>query len=433
MSYSALRIVPIFVVIAAAVAVAKPSPKPAPAPTPAAPVGFTFDEKANADMAKKMKIPVYFAVPKTAYADLPPLKKTSDKLIDFKHPDAKSASGDVGLRLVAASRSGLAKRLADSGLVQTGDLLLSFRTEWGGAGAYPNIQMGISHTGLAYVKDGYVHNIDNPLSGEYLGSRSDLTSEHYSTLDYMHVIRPRGLTDQEKANLVAWASLLASKSGKVYPSQLSFNQDYQAPKYKPGHALDFVKRLGEIALGQNPPGGPLDLYCSEFAFSLLSLRDCDPAKTADEFKGSRVPSCIKEPMKPMTATGNVVPGHSRSSYSGLADGPLLVVDALKLPDDPRNKLLHSVFIENPAGLSKMSVGHRDLAKAMQPKFEPLERYYVGITGKLWQNWRAKLLGVGFNWAGIPENYSPTSYLVNTLLPKNNRYRTMDYVATVVMQ
>src|SRR4030088_2540583 len=109
MSYSALRIVPIFVVIAAAVAVAKPSPKPAPTPAPATPVGFTFDEKANADMAKKMKIPVYFAVPKTAYADLPPLKKTSDKLIDFKHPDAKSASGDVGLRLVAASRSGLAK------------------------------------------------------------------------------------------------------------------------------------------------------------------------------------------------------------------------------------------------------------------------------------------------------------------------------------
>ena len=70
---------------------------------------------------------------------------------------------------------------------------------------------------------------------------------------------------------------------------------------------------------------------------------------------------------------------------------------------------------------------------MQPKFEPLERYYVGITGKLWQNWRAKLLGAGFNWAGIPENYSPTSYLINTLLPKENRNRTMDYVATIVMQ
>ncbi len=431
MSYSALRFVPLFLVVAAAVAVAKPAPKKTPAPAPAA--TFTFDEKSNQEMAKKLKIPVYFAVPASARAELPKLTKTSDRLIDFKHPDAKTASGDVGLRLVVASRSGLAKRLAQSGLVQTGDLLLSFRSEWGGAGAYPNIQLGISHTGLAYVKDGYVHNIDNPLSNEYLGARSDLTSEHYRTLDYIHVIRPRGLTDQEKANIVAWSSLLASKSGKVYPSQLSFNQDYNAPKYKPGRSLDFVKRLGQIALGQSTPGEPLDLFCSEFAFSLLSLRSCDPAKTADDFKGSRVPSCIKEPMQPMRATGNVVPGHGRRSYSGLADGPLLVVDSMQLPTDDRNKLLHSVFIENPAGLSKMSVGHRDLAKSMQPRFEPLERYYVGVTGKLWQNWRAKLIGAGFNWAGIPENYSPTSFMVNTLLPKENKNRSMDYVATIVLK
>ena len=123
MSYSALRIVPFFLVVAAAVAVAKT--KPAPDPVPATPVGFTVDEKANAQLAKKMNIPVYFAVPMLPMPTPPPLTKTSDKLVDFKHPDAKSASGDVGLRLVAASRSGLAKRLAQSGLVQTGDLLLS--------------------------------------------------------------------------------------------------------------------------------------------------------------------------------------------------------------------------------------------------------------------------------------------------------------------
>ena len=127
-----------------------------------------------------------------------------------------------------AQRSGLAKRLAQSGLVQTGDILLSFRPEWGGAGAYPNIQLGISHTGVAYVKDGIVHNIDNPLSEEYLGKgyRADLTSEHYSTLNYIHIIRPRGLTDQEKANIVKWATRLNTLAPKVYPSQLAFNQNY---------------------------------------------------------------------------------------------------------------------------------------------------------------------------------------------------------------
>jgi hypothetical protein len=97
---------------------------------------FTFNEKVNQDMAKKLKIPVYFAVPASARATLPKDIKTTDRLIDFKHPDAAKAAGDVGLRLVVAKRSGLAKRLGKSGLVQTGDILLTFRTEWGGAGAY---------------------------------------------------------------------------------------------------------------------------------------------------------------------------------------------------------------------------------------------------------------------------------------------------------
>ena len=395
---------------------------------------FTFDEKVNERMAKKLDIPVFFAVPASARVDLPDDIKTTFKLIDFKHPDAKSASGDVGLRLVVASRSNLAKRLADSGLVQTGDLLLSFRTEWGGAGPYPNVQMGISHTGLAYVKNGKVHNLDNPLNEEYLGPgmRGDLTSVHYRTLDYMHVIRPRDLTEQQRANLVAWSTRMNASARRVYPSQISFNQDYNAPKYRPRRSLDFVHRLGRIALGQNPPG-TLDLFCSEFAWSMLALSDCDPAKTADAFKGSRVPSCIKEPMRPMSATGNVVPRHGRWSYSGLGDGPLLVIDAMKLPAEERQKVLRSVFVDNPDGIKKMSVGHRTLAEEMGPRFARLESYYTGITGRFWQSWWARLLGTGFNYAGIAENYSPTSYLINTLLPENNGNRSMDYVATIVIE
>lgn len=395
---------------------------------------FTYDAKVNEKYAKKLNIPVFFAVPASARAELPRDIKTSDKLIDFKHPDANGASGDVGLRLVVAKRSGLAKRLAQSGLVQTGDLLLSFRAEWGGAGAYPNVQLGVSHTGLAYVKDGFVHNIDNPLNEEYLGRgmRADLTSEHYRTLSFMHIIRPRNLTAEQRANLVAWASRLNAAAARVYPSQISFNQDYNEPKFRSVSKLDFVQRLGQIALGQNPPG-TIDLFCSEFAWSLLALRDCDPSKSADAFKGSRVPACIKTPMRPMRATGNIIPWHRRGAYSGLADGPLLVIDAMELPDGKRKEVIDAIFKENPDGLSKMSVGHRTLAEEMQPKFAKLESYYDGITGRLWQSWWARLVGTGFNYAGIKENYSPTSYLINALLPKDNKNRTMDYVATVVIE
>lgn len=395
---------------------------------------FTYDAKANERIAKKLDIPVFFALPASARAELPKDIKTTDQLIDFKHPDAAGANGDVGLRLVVAKRSGLAKRLAQSGLVQTGDLLLSFRTEWGGAGAYPNVQLGISHTGLAYVKDGVVHNIDNPLNEEYLGRgmRADLTSEHYRTLDFIHIIRPRNLSDQQRANIVAWSTRLNALAPKVYPVEISFNQDYNEPKYRSLSKLDFVKQLGQIALGQHPPG-IIDMFCSEFAWSMLALRDCDPAKTADDFKGSRVPACVKAPMTPMRATGNIIPWHRRGAYSGLADGPLLVIDAMKLPDDKRKAVIEEIFKENPGGMAKMSVGHRQVAQEMQPKFERLKSYYDGMTGKLWQSWWARLIGTGFNYAGIKPNYSPTSYLINTLLPKDNKNRTMDYVATVMIQ
>ncbi|MGE0023584.1 MAG: hypothetical protein AB7S70_08140 [Hyphomicrobium sp.] len=402
-------------------------------PAHAAPKEFTFSEKANDRLAKRMNIPIYFTLPSSSRAELPKTFETTDVLVDWKHPDALKTGSDAGYRIVQASRSGMAARLAKSGIVQTGDILLTFRTEWGGAGAYPNVQMGISHTAVAYIKDGKVRNLDNPMNEEYLGPgmSADLTSTHYRTLNYLHVVRPRGLTDAERANIAAWATMLNASARRVYPSEIKFNDDYNAPKYKSGHTLNFVQHLGQIALGQNPPG-VLDLYCSEFAWSVLSLRDCDPKTTAEDFKGSRVPSCIKSPMRPLVATGNNVPSAGRSSRIGLADGPLTIIDELKVDAANRDKLLESVFVENPAGLKKMSEGHRKVAEQMQPRFAALKDYYLGMTsGSVVGRLRARVTRSAFNVV-VPENYSPTSYLLNTLLPPDNANRTMDYVATIVI-
>jgi hypothetical protein len=296
------------------------------------------------------------------------------------------------------------------------------------AGANP---IGI---GIAYVKDGVLHNLDNPMDNEYLGPqyRADLTSEHYRTLNFLHIIRPRNLTDAQRANILGWATRLATSARRVYPKQISFNQDYNAPKYMPGKPVEFVKHLGQSALGQNPPS-TVGMFCSEFAWSLLSLRDCDPEKTAEAFKSSRVPSCVKEPMRPMHATGNYMPRRGRGSYSRLADGPLMVIDALKLANADRDKLLHSVFVENRAGLAKLSAGHKKVAEEMKPQFAPLEKYYSGIYNGVWgASLEARMIGGAFNKA-IPENYSPTSFLINSLLPSSNSNRTMDYVATIVIE
>jgi hypothetical protein len=400
---------------------------------PAASKEFTYDEKVNKEMARRLNIPVYFAVPSSARGALPKNIDTSDRLVDFKHPDGQKAQGDVGLRLVVAKRAGLAARLGKSGLMQTGDVLLTFRSEWGGAGAYPNVQMGISHTGVAYIKDGVLHNLDNPLTEEYLGpgNRGELNGEHYRTLQFIHVIRPRNLTDAERANIVAWATRLTTSANRVYPKEISFNQDYNAPKFHSGKPVEFVKQLGQIALGQDPPGN-VGMFCSEFVWSVLALRDCDPAKSADAFKKSGVPSCVKPIMEPLKATGDYITRRGRSSNAGLAEGPLLVVDSLKLPDAERDKLLQTVFVENKAGLAKMSVGHRQVAEKYQADFAKLEKYYLGVNGRWGPSLQARLISSGFR-SGIPQNYSPTSYLINTLLPPNNSYRTMDYIATIVIE
>jgi hypothetical protein len=395
---------------------------------------FTFDEKVNQRVAKKLGIPVYFAVPASARAPIPGNINTNDQLIDFKHPDGIGKGGDVGLRVILAKRAGMGKRLAKSGLVQNGDLLLTVRPEWGGAGAYPNIQMGVSHTGIAYIKDGEVRNLDNPMNDEYLGPglKGQLNSVHYKTLNMIHIVRPRGLTEEQRARVYEWTTRLASGAKKIYPTQISFNQDYNAPKYSSRKPYTYVKHLGQAALGQNP-GGTVDMFCSEFLWSILALRDCDPNTHAADFEKSDVPSCVSPAMRPMRAAGNYVDGTGRdSSYVGLADGPLLVINALGLPQEEEDKLLKAVFVADPKGLAKMSSGHRKLAQDMEPKFGPLEKYYLGVSGRGWARTKARVARTLFN-RQVPDNYSPTSYLINTLLPENHPARTMDYVATIVIE
>lgn len=419
-----LSLIPALILAAASLALA---------PSSAGAKQFTLDEKTNRQMARQLNIPVFFAVPDSARAPLPADIATPDRLIDFQHPDALKSNARVGLRLIVAKRAGLARRLAQSGLVQTGDILLTFRSEWGGVGPYPNVQMGISHTGIAYIRNGTVHNIDNPMDEEFIGSgrSTELNSEFYRSIRLIHIIRPRNLSDAQRANLIAWATRLNAGAKRVFPKQLSFNQDYNDPKYRPGKPLDFVRHLGQVALGHNP-SGKVDMYCSEFAWSLLALRNCDPDKMGDAFKGSGMPSCIRPAMKPMRATGGYVSGKSRRAYTGLADGPLVVVAALKLPAEERNKMVKSIFTENPKLMTRLSSGHRDIAKQNAASFAKLETYYRSALSGGWSGVKARLMSTYIS-RSMPENYSPTSFLVNTLLPTESGNRTMDYVATIVIQ
>src|SRR5262245_15523674 len=89
------------------------------APAPSLANEFVFDERTNQEMATRLGIPVYFTVPESARAPLPKSIDTTDRLIDFRHPEAVRWGARLGLRVIVAKRDGLAARLAQSGLVQT--------------------------------------------------------------------------------------------------------------------------------------------------------------------------------------------------------------------------------------------------------------------------------------------------------------------------
>ena len=392
---------------------------------------FTSEQKTNAEIAKKLNIPVYFTVPDTARIELPKSINTSDRLVDFRHPDAKGAK--YGLRIVIAKRGGFGQRMTKSGLIQTGDILLSFRPEWAGGGAYPNIQMGISHAGTAFTRNGEIRHVDNPLNAEFNGGglNGSFDSSDYRELKFIHVVRPRDLTKAGRANIDQWAARFLDNAGKIYPQDIEFNSDYNAPKYQSDKSLTFVKKVGAAGLLQHPPKQAL--FCSEFAWSLLALRNCDPTLSVDAFKATRVPSCISPIMTPLSATGDYPRRQWRNDRIGLADGPLTIIMGLNRPKPETDQLVVQVFTEDPAVLKKMSSGHQQLAKTLSPEFGKLRGYYDavtsgGITGTVAGTIKETLINLS-----VPDNYSPTSYLINTMLPDNGRHRRMDYVATIMFE
>jgi len=382
---------------------------------------FVFDPGMNDQIAAKMNIPAFFTFPESAYTpatyDITPMSG----LYEFRHPASAAATQPVGLHVYLTPHRNVAARLAASGFVQTGDILLTFRPEWGFQGAYPNVQMGVSHAGLALVENGTVTNIDNPLTSEYLGT---LNSDHYNTAAALHIVRPRNLSNEQKTNLLGWAKRLIRSASSVYPAQLSFNKDYFSPKYTSD--LAFVKAVAQIALRTNK-SARADLYCSEFVWALLSLRDCDPGQP-EVFAHDGVPACVKPIFVPLQMTGDYFSNQqpAPSARLGLADGPLAVINSMGLPENEKQAYIHEVFTDKP-GHAQMSPGHAAVAANLKPYFSPLEGYYAGIQAGSPQ---AVQIMNSFN-GSVKPNYSPTSYLVNTLLPEGSEERKMDLVGTVL--
>ena len=371
------------------------------------------------DAAQDMEdFPVFFALPASAML---PNNYGLTKYLPGEITKGKyHPSNPPYFQAARVSHAGAAKKLAASGMVQTGDVILTLRPEWAYRGAYPDMMMGISHAGFAFVENGQVYNLDNPITSFYIGNFS---GKHYTDAKTLHIVRPRNLTEKQKKNLLNWAKRIYANANRFFggyeplPGRISFNHQYAEPSYV--NAPNFPATLGRIALGDKDNAG-LSVFCSEFVWAMLALKNCDPEKDAKQFISDTPPYCVKPPFSPLPLMGDYFENRE-SGQLGFGDGALAVIDAISLPEKERAAMIHQVFEKaRPRDTDSDSYYEEGAV------YDAIETYYSGIAAKTPE---ALKLKKEYNAFALP-NYSPAAFLVNTLLPDGKR-RLFDVVGTVV--
>ena len=379
-------------------------------------------------------VPFYFSMPKQAVTT--PLDRP-----DYPQPTVwnPSDSGeDVGLRLIAveqgstlssrkAARRSMSATLGPARVLQTGDIVLSFRPELAGTMAYPHIQMGTTHAGLVVLdEDGVAFNLDSPLDSEYLGQ---FDAKHYAGeigsngevkggTHALHVLRPRNIDESRRARLQQWSLELRNNLPRINGErrQVKFQSDYLMPAYAAHGATprQMVTTLGKIILEEDTDT-QLPMYCSEFAWHMLALSGCTEAEILEAPEEGA--ACVDPPFAPMPLIAQT------DEEVGISQGPLNAL--MTLPVEERSERVPAIFAEgNAEGLSS---GHRAVAESVRPLMGPLADYYQArAAGATVEDLAESAAAVNASFA---DNYSPTAYFIQAMGDEANR--AVDYVATVV--
>lgn len=373
-------------------------------------------------------------------------------LTDYIAIGAQSAAGSaIGLRMALApqeSRVKVSQSLAESGLIKTGDIIVSTRPLFANSLQYLALQLLNTHNSVAVVvnENGkkLVYNIDMPMDEDMLGGatlgfgRSAIDSPHFTKDNknmMVHILRPR-LDSNQKTNLQKWLekSLNKARAKTIYPEFVSFNKDYNKPTYRNGD-LSFVADVARLLLGQKMQVHKhIKMYCSEFSWVMLSLKDCDPDTTADDFKISKTPTCIKEFFKPMRMFGSAFSGGSASDQDlyGMSDGiPMLIAQTGALPQTS-TELIDFALPGVDRDADGLSSGHKAIAAEMAPLIKKTNGYFKLILSQNHtqiDDTRTKLN------PAAPRNYSPTSFSVLAAIPDTLNgqkvvQKKFDYVTTI---
>ena len=433
----------------------------------------------NDMIRSSINTPNYFSYTNSTWAALPTQFGNSAVpspvlVYDYNQNNTGNGADYQGQRFIVVRGSDTrlvnSEKLGESGIFQAGDIALSYRPEWYGTLRYSHVQLGISHAALLYLtKDAsgktYLRNLDMPMDDETVG-HGYLTAAHYTgyvegtnNVDpndvggtmHIQVVRPT-LSDKQRQNINQWILKLAQNGPhKAYPTLISFNKDYSSPNYTNDKQLGFVADLGRIALGAPMIAYKhLTMYCSEFVWSVLSLRDCDPVNDANDIKNNKNPACVKAFFQPMPVLGEALfaQGQERANPNltvGMIDGVPLAMADLKAGStggpqhtDIDGKIDATVF-KNAGKANNISSGHRLIEQgilAQDPNFyTELQGYYSAANDDMAMDKagpeyaqlaqaRAK-----FNASQQP-NYSPTAYAVMAHLSKDYAIKATTYVGTI---
>jgi hypothetical protein len=416
----------------------------------------------SADPNRLIDIPFYFSVPKSAVADSVPLNRKG-----YTYPTLWNSSTELenaGLRIIAinqklpkaqllpppssapeviaaakrplalanrlakkAARDDMSKQLAAAGVIQDGDIVLSFRPDNAASVPYMHVQMGTTHASLAYVQNGIAKNVDSPMKdNEYVGSFnthhftggiSEVTGSADLGTDALHILRPRALSESpaRRKRLNAWAARTATNRANGH---VAFNSEYLAPSAPTkAESRKLATDLGKHILGIAAP--ELKIFCSEFAWHMLALSNCSEADIRNA--GPDGAQCAEDGI-----IFDQMPLIGGEATLGLGEGPLAGI--LGAPQAQRADLITQLFKAMDA--ASMSSGHKATAAATAGLMPPLSMSYSVRAGLPIDVPAAQIEGGIKQVNGaVKANYSPTAFIAQATRAKG--VRPMDYVATVV--
>jgi hypothetical protein len=391
------------------------------------------DEFASDSPDRIADLPFYFSVPRSSATT--PIDPDSLPYPTLWNPSLES--DDLALRVIAVqqddglearkeARREMARELAAAGVLQDGDIVLSFRPELAGTMAYPHIQMGITHAGLVFTRNGQAFNIDSPLDAEHVGQFDAL---HYAGgfaadgtpragTDSLHVVRPRAMDETRRAQLRDWIGEIERNIVRFnhQRGQVRFQSNYLTPIYD---SLEVTTRqtvtmLGQIILEADTTT-LLPMYCSEFAWHMIALSNCTFEEILDAPPEGA--DCVDPPFEALSLAA------VSAADVGIGEGPLLAL--MQMPPELRLGLIPAIFEDDNPG--KLSSGHRKVADEVKPLMEPLMQLYEARAS----GFPIEVLAPSAQELNshIVPNYSPTAFLIASMV-EDDEGRAMDYVATI---